>query len=720
MRQVLKRRSKLEADWRERIVPALTAAVSIMLSGGVVAAALYLLLGLASLASESMTYAQSVPIAAGVQLEAGIEKEDVDGDLKSAMDIYQNIAADTSAPRDLRAKALLRLGGCEEKLGRQAKQVYQQIVRDYADQPAATQARKRLAMLRQQQHPAPPATMSMRKIDREPLGDMGPADTDGERAIYSIRSQLYFGDLAGHSRHLIGDFPKSTSTPSKDFSMVVLNLKVSPTRPRHTLAVIKTDGTGYRELIRDDEKNSIFGITSSFHSIWSWDNKYIEICDFNPWSNLHGQVWIVSVADGQRRVLVDQGDGWVRRAAFSPNGQFVAYEAWPMNDLVDQTSRIFVVPIQGGEPRLVYESARWNAGNAVVSLLDWTADGRYLAVHDVRQGESALYLMPIKNGAASGDAAFLRYGEVDDGYTTAAGALVFQDNAVHPANVYVAVASIEPDGHLGTWRPLDLNARKDPWPSFSPDGKQIAYVGLAPDPTHRSLFVRDLAKGQDREIYQTAYGSLLCQYSMHNPKVFCSVEKEKGETELFSVEVESGAVEHIATFPQPRYLLRCGWDDQTFYFSPNGWRWGSFDPPIIQWSRSADRETVIAEEKGYYQMPSPDGRLIVRLRDGTLSVRTISGGDWVPLVSGIGLNRPVFATPDGKWAIYLDKVADWKIGLFRVPTTGGEPQLLGGAPANYFYYGELFFSPDSRQVLIWRDGTIDLWLLEKFEPPEKK
>ena len=63
------------------------------------------------------------------------------------MDIYQKIAADTSAPRDVRAKALLRLAGCDEKLGKQAKQVYEQIVHDYADQPAAAQARNRLSIV---------------------------------------------------------------------------------------------------------------------------------------------------------------------------------------------------------------------------------------------------------------------------------------------------------------------------------------------------------------------------------------------------------------------------------------------------------------------------------------------------------------------------------------------------------------------------------------------
>jgi len=63
---------------------------------------------------------------AGVRLEAGIAKEEVDGDLKAAMEIYQKVAEDQSAGRDTRSKALLRLAGCHEKLGGKAKQVYEQ------------------------------------------------------------------------------------------------------------------------------------------------------------------------------------------------------------------------------------------------------------------------------------------------------------------------------------------------------------------------------------------------------------------------------------------------------------------------------------------------------------------------------------------------------------------------------------------------------------------
>ena len=437
----------------ESVALACTGADGKPVGSPLVACILCAVLTLASLVTVQPVYAQSASLEAGVRLEAGVEKEDVDGDLQSAMDIYVKVASDTSAPRDVRAKALLRLAGCDEKLGRQAKQIYQQILHDYADQPAAALARKKLALIRQKEQPPPPRTISMREIISLQEGAMGGTDTDGERAMYASGGALYFGDVAGHSRHLIGAFGSAGAAPSRDFSMVALNLKPDATRP-HTLAVVKIDGTGYRELIRDDAKDSIFG-THSFNLTWSWDDKYVEISDFNPLSNRLGQVWIVSVADGQRRVLVDQADGFVRKAVFSPDGQFMAYEAWPRNDTDSHTSRVFVVPIHGGEPRLVFESALWRPGSEFLSLMDWTADGRYLAVHDVRQGRSALYLQPIKQGSAAGQAIFVRYGDFDDGYTTAAGALVVQDNTARPDNVIASIASIASE--RPSWRSGEIS-----------------------------------------------------------------------------------------------------------------------------------------------------------------------------------------------------------------------------------------------------------------------
>jgi hypothetical protein len=188
-------------------------------------------------------HAQTRP---AVELQAAITEEQVDGDLKTAIAAYQKIPADKAAPRDVRAKALPHLAGCYEKLGQQAKGVYRQIVKDFGDQPAA-QARTRLATLKQDDHPAPPATRTQRRIE-ESGKVFSEGDTDGHRAAYrnDETGELIYGDLAGHSKRVIYKMKLDNQpgwTPSKDFSMVYLRFQPKPGQA-HVFAVVNIDGTG--------------------------------------------------------------------------------------------------------------------------------------------------------------------------------------------------------------------------------------------------------------------------------------------------------------------------------------------------------------------------------------------------------------------------------------------------------------------------------------------
>jgi Tol biopolymer transport system component len=714
---------RIKAEKRQQFALAITAACRVAMSSGLIAALGYLLLALVLLAAVGPAFSQSDPVGPGVRLQAGIEKEEVDGDLKSAMDIYAKIAVETSAPREVRARALLRLAGCEEKLGREAKHVYEQIVRDYAEQPVAAQARKRLALIKQQEQPPPPKTMSVRRIDWQTLGSLGPTDTDGERAVYWNAENLYFGDTAGHNRRLIDGFKHYGWIPCRDFSMVVLDLIADPPRP-HTLAVIKTDGTGYRELIRDDAQNSIFGENKSFAMSCSWDDHNLLLSDFSVETNRVGQVWIVSVADGHRRILADAKEGVVRKAVFSPDGQFAAYEVWPRSRLEGEPrSQVFVVPVQGGEPRLVFESAPWQIGNDFMALMDWTADGRYISVHDIRQGKSALYLLPMKDGKADGTPAFVRFGSFDEGYTTASGALVYTEYDAKPGNFDIALASVGPDGHLGDWRGLNLNGLYNLHLSFSPDGSKIAYTGLDADPTRRNLVVRDLATGQERQIYRSPYPNLACQFSVKSPKVFCGMQKEEGETNLISVAVESGMVEQIATFKGHKCLITPGGDDETFHLFECTWSFIPYQSPFVRWDRSTQQETVeeAPSNDDRFELPSSDLRWLVRVQAGALSVRSTSGGDWRVLVSGIAWKRAPFVTSDGHWVWYEDNDSAGMACLFRVPAEGGMPQRIGALPKDSSS-GEFVISPDGREVLSLRglDRTYGLWVMENFVPSPQR
>ena len=85
---------------------------------------------------------------AAAQLQAAINKETVEGDLKGAIAQYQKLADrfKTSDPATA-AKALLRMGECYDKLGdAEASKAYERVVRDFPSQKdSVVEARRRLA-----------------------------------------------------------------------------------------------------------------------------------------------------------------------------------------------------------------------------------------------------------------------------------------------------------------------------------------------------------------------------------------------------------------------------------------------------------------------------------------------------------------------------------------------------------------------------------------------
>jgi Tol biopolymer transport system component len=98
----------------------------------------------------------------------------------------------------------------------------------------------------------------------------------------------------------------------------------------------------------------------------------------------------------------------------------------------------------------------------------------------------------------------------------------------------------------------------------------------------------------------------------------------------------------------------------------------------------------------------------------------MSGGDWKPLIPLSAASQSGFS-PDGKWIFYHDKDAAGKDGLYRVATSGSDPERLGDFPTGN-PRGTLRISPDGRRViaLIGADNASpETWLLENFEPKQQ-
>jgi len=694
----------------ENIALALTAVFSILL-GGTAVISIVILAGLLSEFAVVPLHAQTSP---AVELQAAMTKEQVDGDLKTAIAAYRKIAADKSGPRDVRAKALLHLAGCYEKLGQQAQNVYQQIVRDFADQPAATQARARLAALKQDDRPAAPATMTQRRIEIT-SPNTGPGDTDGHRVVYEDRAtgEVIYGDIAGHSKRVIfkgkpDELPGWS--PSKDFSMVFLRFHAKPGQPQ-TFAVVNTDGTGYREIAKLDASPVCW-------PSWSWDNRYLLCAQSKDGTS---RLLRISVADGQTRELLSLKAAKVTAVTFSPDGRLVAYQAQP-SSVAEPVSQIFVMPAEGGTPQLVYEE-RLTSMLASLKLLDWTADGRYLAIASERTGKGALHLLPIKDGKSAGEPVFVRAGDFEEGATTAAGGLIYR--SVEPGGAWaVYIAALDANSRAGVWKRLDLPLGNtlNPGPQWSADSNQIVYSAQYEDVGQtggESIRLRNLSTGGDREIYH-ALGYTHCTWASQQPKLFCA-ENGMGKTDILSISVDSGQVERLHTLPgSPLFGPHSSRDGQALYTFR-----GDFvkEGELLRWEIATQRETVLERIPSPASgSVSPDERWVVEV-DGqrNVKIRPTSGGDWKPLLSDSHAGH-FSLTPDGNWLIYHSVDSAGKHSLFRVATSGGQPERLGDFPTTSAD-GSLEISPDGRKVMAAvgdYEHIDELWSLENFVPPAPK
>ena len=620
--------------------------------------------------------------------QKAVTQERAAGNLEEAIKLYQRVATEFASDRALAAKALVQEARCYEKLGQdKALKLYEQVARDYRDQREfAAAANARLTALRQ---PAPP-TMTQRKIDALGGFHSGGLTTDGQRAIYIdyAASALMIGDAdRSHGRVIYKTKPGESFSqylalaPSRDLSMVFFRLVASVGQVIN--AVIKTDGTGYRKLFQGYPYGAMC-------PDWSWDNRYLlfsgvptaasegparEVTE-SGLTRVGGGVVLVSLSDGKSREIARRSAA-VPWAAFSPDGRFIAFSDAPAPNIAGKT---FMAPVQGGEPRLITDDA---------NLLDWTSDGRYLAVSSRRSGAEALYLLPVKDGQSAGNPVFVRYGSFTMARSNPNGSLTYA--SIRNGGKAAFLTQLDSNGRLGEWKSLDLKIGGNGVfgaVSWSPDSTQIAYNSSHDDSGQPgyAIRLRNIATGEEREVYRSP-NFLQCIWEIRRPNLFC-MERSVAGMQALSVALDSGHAETLG--------------------------------PIQPASGAIEQ---LAREKGIeLQKDLPngfDGRVRIVNRD--LEIRSTLDGEWKHVVR---FNAAKAVTADVQYSrhgvFYQDKDDAGKKNLYRVSPDGGQPEQLGEGPAALAGSGFDFIcvSPDGRRVLM--GGVIgsasDVWLLESFEP----
>lgn len=246
-------------------------------------------------------------------LESARQKETVEGDLKGALRVYEDVVKRHAGDRAAVAKALMGMAECHQKLGdSEALRLYQRVAREFGDQKDAAQlARARMVGMR----PRGPQMVTNRKVfTTPPGGDLyGTVSADGRYVPYvnwEKKGNLFLRDLeTGVDRQITDTATDAVGTPhreeqfaeeyaiSRDGKQIVYSWFRGDT-DRYELRIANLQGTGvpaFRKLF--DDKDVVW---VGPHD-WSPDGKWVAVVLSRM--NKTAQMGIVSAESGSLRVL---------------------------------------------------------------------------------------------------------------------------------------------------------------------------------------------------------------------------------------------------------------------------------------------------------------------------------------------------------------------------------------------------------------------------------
>ena len=360
-------------------------------------------------------------------------------------------------------------------------------------------------------------------------------------------------------------------------------------------------------------------------SAYTPDGKFLAVSDKGSAEEPFA-IHLISVETGERRKLTTPPQGAIGDGspAFSPDGQWMAFIRVAGFGVAD----LYMMPAAGGDvKRLTFDRTSMGFGGGINAAVSWTVDGREIVFSSSRGGSiSYLWRMAASGGEpvrvegvgslAVGPAVSQRGGRL--AYTQ-----IYND-----LNIWRL--PIEEDGRAGPPSMLISSTLMDDSPSYSPDGKRIAFASTRSG--SHEIWVCD-ADGANA-VQLTQFGGPLTGTPRWSPdgRWIAFDARVEGNPDIFVISPEGGS---------PRRLTTEASEDV-----------------VPSWSR--------------------DGRWIYysSTRSGSLQVWKMpaEGGEARQVTKQGGFEG--YESADGKYFYYQKARNPTAPGIWRVPEEGGEETLV--------------------------------------------
>jgi len=678
----------------------------------IMSAALVLSLGAAQKATQKDPGAEA-------QLQAAINKETVEGDLKGAIELYQKLA--NGGDHAVAAKALVRMGQCYEKLGNvEATKAYERVVREFSDQKEmVATAQARLAALGRGPGSAPAVTV--RQVWAGPwYGGMGAPSRDGAYLTFRTESEdiairdLATGQIRQLTKHQSVRQSAYFSVPSPDGKQVAYTWDQDGI---WELRVVGLNGAEPRVLYSNAE-------VSAHPTDWSPDGENI----LTVLSQKDGaiQIALVSARDASVRLLKKFDEREPGRPRFSPDGRYIAYalQQAPKSGEYD----IFVLALDGGrEIPLVQHPAQ-------DVYPDWTPDGKRILFLSNRTGTMGAWWIQVVEGHPQGtpelvkpdlgqDLApmgFTRNGSYYYGVHT-------EMSDVYIAELDLATGKLISAPRAATQRFVGSNSK----PDWSPDGRQLLFLSKrgAGYWGSRAICVRSTESGEVRELASKLDRVPLARWLPDGRSLLVIATHPTQGIGSFRIDVQTG--DSVAS-PRPDgsvgYLPAVSRDGKTMIYQ------AAFKEPkrycvmVRDLETGKDKELYSATDPAHFAgrlTLSPDGRQLAFVMAADtkgsmiLKIMPAAGGEARDLLHGVQIpygEALIAWAPDGLSLLFARQSSphDSKTELWLISAQGGEPRKLELAADGM---RDICIHPDGRHIAFTEVKNRDeVWVLENFLP----
>jgi Tol biopolymer transport system component len=600
-----------------------------------------------------------------VLLRAAIESEEVDGDLEAAIETYKQITASAGSNRGLAATALLRLGGCYEKLGRdEARKAFESVVNDYSDQlEQADAARKRLSRITQQQKVTSPSGSVLRQVwADDPLVDStGSISPDGRYLAFTNWSSMNVAvrDLSSGRNHEINnsDAPgwgrhSAFSPDSRQLAFVWFADEGDQIR---VVSVDEIPRNGTPKVLFSSEDFSISRIR------WSSDGR--RLLAATRGLDKTAQLKFIDLSSGSVSTLksLGRGSNYDRGLSISPDSSLIVYD-FPQ-DPERRERDISILAADGSrETTLIRHEADDR-------LIGWTPDGASLLFVSNRGGSNGVWQVDVKDGRSTGSPRLIQrgIGNINPIGITDEGTLFYGTNK---GLSDIFISEIEAGELKGEPRRVPSRTEgSNSQVAWSPDGKRIAYISGPKRDFRGHLVIQELATGKEKELNTGRldfFTQARVSWSPDGMSIVAAGSEPGSDYAIFVVEVGTGKANPlIEPPPESHGVWPIGWapDGREFLYRLNHF---------------------IGEEETYH-------RSIMAKNLQTNEVRKIVSFQGTSIADAA-------ISPDGKQLALWHAIEDDRGELVVAPSSGGEPRALTELEAGDWDWYGIGWHPTSDEI----------------------